>query len=402
MLAGGGAQRDASRARARGRVALALAVLAAIAGAAALAWLAAPGGAPPAAAGLADCARQPEDRAAQRACSVAAMLRDLRAPGDPTPALARIDAEVNRIGGYPAANCHVLMHTVGRRYAQAHRVTLATLMDALPRSNDPGCAAGFAHGVITAIAPEVLRAGSAAAEKLCGEAGTRYQRYSCVHGLGHAYMRFYDASLTPALRLCRALGANSAADCAQGAYHDLWLAIAGADETTPPAEAIGDVRTLCSRQPPAFVRACWYRSFIDTRPAGYETSTAGDLTRICAGTQALQRQGCITAASVIGSPNPLRQMRVCSRLPRGDVLACVRGVKVQNLLGTPARNQLRVIARCSWLEAEVATRCFEWLGKVLAVITDGGFERRGCPQVAQPAACRRGARALDGPLVTFS
>lgn len=402
MLAPGDERQDAPRARARGRAVTACAVLTAIAVVAVVVWIAAPAGGPAAPPALADCTRLQADRAAQRECSVAAMLRDLRAPGDPTPALEQINADVDRIGSYPAANCHVLMHTVGRRYARLHGVTLATLMDALPRSNDPGCAAGFAHGVITAIAPDVLRAGSAAVGKLCGAASTRFQRYSCVHGLGHAYMRFYDASLTPALRLCRALGAGSAPDCAQGAYHDYWLAIAGLDETRPPAQAISDVRTLCARQPRAFVRACWYRSFIDTRPAGYETSAAGDLTRICAGTTALQRQACITAASVIGSPNPLRQMRVCSQLPRSDVLACVRGVKVQNLLGTPARNQLRVIARCAWLPADLATGCYEWLGKVLAVITDGAFEQRGCPQVAQPRACRRGARSYDGPLVTFS
>ena len=350
---------------------------------------------------LADCASE-TTRAAMRRCYTSRMLREVRGVRAPTAVLARIDRDVNRIGDYPAANCHVLMHTVGRRYAELRKVTLATLMEYLPRNNDPGCAAGFAHGVITQIAPQVLRAGPAAAEELCGKAQTRFLRYSCTHGLGHAYMRDYAASLTPSLRLCRALGPNAAPDCAQGAYHDYWLAIAGRDETRRPPRPTSDVRVLCRRQPREFVLGCWYRAFIESRPAGYQTKSAADLRYICRDTGGLQREGCITAASVIGSPNPLRQMRVCSQLPSEDVLPCVRGVKVQNLIGTPASNQLRVIARCSWLRGPLATGCYEWLGKVLAVITDGKFGDTGCPQVEQPRACLRGARSYNGPLVTFS
>lgn len=275
-------------------------------------------------------------------------------------------------------------------------------MDHLPRNNDPGCAAGFAHGVITQIAPQVLRAGPAAAEELCDKATTRFLRCSCTHGLGHAYMRYYAESLAPSLRLCRALGPDAAPDCAQGAYHDYWLAVAGSDETKRPARATTDVRALCARQPQAFVLGCWYRAFIESRPAGYQTKSAADLQDLCKDTSGLQREGCITAASVIGSVNPLRQMRVCSQLPKRDILACVHGVKVQNLIGTPASNQLLVIARCSWFNGPVATGCYEWLGKVMAVITDGKFGDSGCPQVEQPQACLRGARSYNGPLVTFS
>lgn len=362
--------------------------------------IARPAPGPAAAAKLTDCQRI-ADRREMRDCYTAAMLDELRPVRDPTAVLGRIDREVNRIGEYPAANCHTLMHTVGRRYAALHDVTLRTLMDHLPRSNDPGCAAGFAHGMVTAIAPAVLRAGPGV-DAVCDRAATRFQRYSCVHGLGHAYMRFHAEALEPALRLCRALGPDAAPDCAQGAYHDYWLAIAGADETTRPANATTDPHALCERQPSEFVRACWYRAFIDTRPAGYQTQSAADLMRICADTSGLQRAGCITAASVIGSPNPLRQMRVCAQLPARDAVDCVRGVKVQNLVGTPAINQLRVIDRCSWFSGREASGCYEWLGKVLAVITDGRFGTSGCPRVARPESCRRGARAFNGPLVTFS
>jgi hypothetical protein len=384
------------------RVAVALAL--AVCLVAAIAALATLGPTPPqepARTTLADCERATSN-AGKRACYTRTMLREVRAARDPTPVLARISAAVNRIGEFPAANCHVLMHTVGRRYADLHDVTLATLMEYLPQSNDAGCAAGFAHGMITAIAPEILRAGPAASEKTCARALTRFGRYSCTHGLGHAYMRFYAEALGPSLRLCRALGDNAAPDCAQGAYHDYWMAIQGSDETRRPARATTSARALCGRQPREFVSACWYRAFIESRPTGYRTRTAGDLTRICRDIRGIQRDGCITAASVIGSPNPLTQMRVCARLPDRDQSPCVRGVKVQNLIGSPAANQLRVIERCAWFQGRVATACYEWLGKVLEVISDGAFSREGCPRTARPQPCLRGARSADGPLVTFS
>jgi hypothetical protein len=65
----------------------------------------------------------------------------------------------------------------------------------------------------------------------------------------------------------------------------------------------------------------------------------------------LQREACITAASVIGPADPAR-----------------------------------------------------WLGKTIGVLTDGGFAQAGCPQLAAPARrqCRAGAAGMDEALVTFS
>ena len=45
------------------------------------------------------------------------------------------------------------------------------------------------------------------------------------------------------------------------------------------------------------------------------------------------------------------------------------------------------------------------MGKALAVVTDGRFERAGCPKLAAADArreCREGARTMDEALVTFS
>ena len=87
-------------------------------------------------------------------------------------------------------DCHGLMHTVGRAaYAAENGVTLEALMTYLPQTNEPGCSAGFAHGLVTAVAPEIDLGDPASSVAVCDEALTRYRRYSCVHGFGHAFMR---------------------------------------------------------------------------------------------------------------------------------------------------------------------------------------------------------------------
>src|SRR5688572_31597218 len=78
------------------------------------------------------------------------------------------------------------MHTVGREFASEHDVTLASLMTYLPQSNEPGCTAGFAHGLVTGVAPQIDLSRPAESAAVCDETDTRYQRYSCVHGFGHA------------------------------------------------------------------------------------------------------------------------------------------------------------------------------------------------------------------------
>jgi hypothetical protein len=70
----------------------------------------------------------------------------------------------------------------------------------------------------------------------------------------------------------------------------------------------------------------------------------------------------------------------------------------------PRVNQLR-LQRCDRFDRGTATACFEWFGKMLSVITNGGFESWGCPMLNEPAArdaCVRGAKRMDEALVTFS
>ncbi len=234
------------------------------------------------------------------------------------PTVAAITIAATNEGGFLLSSCHGLMHTVGRTYAREAGVTLANLKDYLPRSNDPGCSAGFAHGLVTGVGAQIdpRRPGEAAA--VCTQAGTRYQRYSCVHGLGHAFMRIYDDRLAPALDLCGALGPRVAPDCAQGAYHDYWFAVVGADEASLPDGAVTDPRRLCGAQPTEFVRPCWYRAFVDNRPEGIVVDSPEHLDVLCEGLDGLQREACVTGAAVIGPADPAVQLELCAGLERSS------------------------------------------------------------------------------------
>ncbi len=296
------------------------------------------------------------------------------------------------------------MHTVGRTYALEQGISLAELKDVLPRSNDPGCSAGFAHGVVTGLAEDIDAAKPRDAAAVCASAGTRYQRYSCVHGLGHAFMRIHGDVLEPSLALCDALG-EPAPDCAQGAYHDYWFAIVGADGASLSGRAVTDPRQLCAAQATRFVRPCWYRAFVDNRPAGIEVDSPEHLEVLCDGLVGLQREACMTAASVIGPADPELQLQLCAGLARpADIVGCIRGTKVQNLLGAATPELVRLIGRCELFERAPSAACYRWLGTTLAVLTDGAFGRTGCPQLAGAAgrSCRMGASAMEGALVTFS
>jgi len=323
---------------------------------------------------------------------------------DPLAAVAAISQEAYAESGPLLVNCHGLMHAVGRKLAAERGITLATLMDYLPKSNDPGCSAGFAHGLVTAVAPQIDTSKPKEAASICGEAKTRYERYSCVHGFGHAFMRIYSDRLEPALALCRKLG-QQAPDCAQGAFHDYWFSIGGFDDAAKQADPVTDPAVLCGRQAEEFVRPCWYRAFVDNRP-DTPVTRATDLDRLCLGLAGLQRDACITAASVVGPADPRAQMALCYGYRGDEALACVRGVKAQNFLGRGSDLYVDLIKRCdAFGEDRVRLGCYRWLGKAIAVLTNGAFERSGCLALQSDDAidaCVAGAKSMNEALVTFS
>ncbi len=354
---------------------------------------------------LDECARAGAEVA--RDCYIEAFTALVRGAEDPRPAVEAITDAAWKEGAGLLSDCHGIMHTVGRTYAEEAGLELGTIMTVLPQSNDPGCSAGFAHGMVTAVAPDIDPSRPGEAARVCGDSGTRYQEYSCVHGFGHAFMRVYGSKVDAALDLCTGLGPRAAPDCAQGAYHDYWFALAGYDAAEPPEEAIRDPRALCGDAPRAFVRPCWYRAWVENRPEAFAVATPEDLDALCFQLTGLQRAACISGAAVIGPADPAAQLALCAQLPDdADAIACVRGTKVQNLLREPPEALVDLVARCDGFgAARVRSACVRWLGKATAVLTDGAFAEDGCPQLATARArreCAAGAASMDTALETFS
>ena len=322
---------------------------------------------------------------------------------DPANELPRIDAYVHSVGGWLQANCHVMMHTVGRRYGKKEHVTLTNLLNYLPKTNDPGCSAGFAHGMLIALGPQIQKLGPKGAAADCHRAPTRYQRYSCIHGLGHAYARQFNDFLDPALASCSKLGPDDALDCSQGVFHDYWIAVAGLDGTRKTTGTVTSPRKLCGAQPARYVRVCWYRALLERPPAKIPTTASG-LLALCSGLQGLQLSGCLTGASLIRSDDPMEQLHTCAQLKGSEAADCLRGLRVQTYALAPFSTKLGLIRACADV-ASAQRACYEWLGKTLNVITNGTFEMKGCSQLKYAStrdACVRGARSYEGALETFS
>jgi hypothetical protein len=294
-----------------------------------------------------------------------------------------------------------MMHEVGRRYAQRKGVTLANLQQYIPRSNDPNCSAGFGMGLTMHLGRDLVRDPQGAG-RTCLTQGTRFRSYTCIHGLGHAYMRAHHGELQRALRSCREMRNGHAADCGQGAYHDYWISLSGGDGTTRPKGAITSPRVLCGRADLLFVRGCWYRTFLERRPSGGVT-TARDIERLCRRLEGLQRGGCVSAASLIVPGEPREHLAVCSKLKGRDAVNCVRALRVAGLANRPVQ-QLELTRQCRTMPAAAVAECYEWLGRALSVVSNGRFDGHGCARLTGSArtSCRAGVAETRAPLITFA
>jgi hypothetical protein len=257
-------------------------------------------------------------------------------------------------------------------------------------------------GLVMALGPSIIRTGGKSALKTCEELPTRLRQFTCVHSLGHALMRGYHETIFLAVNACTKLGARYAPDCAQGAFHDYWISLRGADETTTPLHAINSPRRLCA-QYAQYALACWYRYWIEQAP-GPVILNVRDLLGLCRGLAGGQRAGCVAGASKDVYDTPAAQARLCASLRAApDALACLRGVANQAFVGQP-RREVALFKECAHMPAGARDGCAAWFGKTFNVLENGRFLAHGCPDVvpAFRAACVTGARRWGEPLVTFS
>jgi hypothetical protein len=350
---------------------------------------------------LTECAALKEQK--QRQCYVSGLLKMVEASGDPASELPEIDKKVRSSGGFLASNCHILMHEVGRTFARRHDVTLETMYRYVPKSNDPGCSAGFGMGMVMHLGAKLVL-DPRGVLSVCTALPTRFREYTCVHGSGHAFMRGYHGLLAHAVEACKKLGPRFTPDCAQGAFHDYWISLGGGDGTTRPKNADLDPKTVCGRFS-SFARPCWYRFFWERRQAE-QIADGEDMAALCQGLKGMQRAGCIGGASLLlaRGGDPVLHTRACVRLAGPDALNCLRGVNVPVLAGNRFE-QLRLLRTCSALPESTRGGCYSWFGRTLNVVTNGRFEKAGCSQLGTPlarASCVAGARKLGQALGTFA
>ncbi len=174
-----------------------------------------------------------------------------------------------------------------------------------------------------------------------------------------------------------------APDCAQGAFHDYWISLRGADGTVRRAHGVSP-RFLCNGHL-WYVRPCWFRYFVE-QAIGPIVDSARSIRTACAGLHRLQRYGCVSAAALSIPEDPLTQTRICARLAARDAGACLRGVAVQALQRSKPR-QRALFALCTHMPRGARSDCERWFGRTLALVTNGRFR---CPDTA----CRQGASII--------
>ncbi len=80
-------------------------------------------------------------------------------------------------------------------------ITLENMFRYVPRSNDPGCSAGFGMGMVIYLGTKLVL-DPRSVVPTCTRLPTRFREYTCIHGTGHALMRGYHGQLAGAVLAC--------------------------------------------------------------------------------------------------------------------------------------------------------------------------------------------------------
>jgi len=113
--------------------------------------------------------------------------------------------------------CHPLIHSIGRTYAEKSSNVLGAFAE-----GDPFCWSGYYHGVMEQIVAEVGKDNlKSEINKICSGIPGRisFDRYNCVHGLGHGLMALTNNEVFRSLDMCNNLrGALVRSWCGTGVF----------------------------------------------------------------------------------------------------------------------------------------------------------------------------------------
>ena len=166
--------------------------------------------------------------------------------------------------GFLLANCHGIMHTVAREYALRTQLTLAKLMDNLPRDQRPGLLRGLrprardrGRAGDRALGPD----GGQQALRRVRDALPALQLHARLRACVHAAQQRLDPAVAADVRAAR-LGRR--ARLLAGRLPRL-LVRGQRARRHEQAQGCGDRPARAVRRAAAaFVRTCWYRAFVET------------------------------------------------------------------------------------------------------------------------------------------
>jgi hypothetical protein len=308
--------------------------------------------------GLSACVPRQTDDRELISCIAKVVTAQLKEDPNPASLIPKFDREVSRRGGQWPNDCHPAMHLTGSDWAKSHHVTLINLQEYLPRSNSNNCSAGFAHGMISVLGLNPAKA-VAMMKSVCAKTESRAIQFACIHGIGHGLRRTMG-SPSVALKGCAALPAAAVSDCAQGIYHDFFMAVLEAPDVNKPLgtnkvvlkDLIGKNKIrkesskldqFCLTQPKQFLKECWYR--LAAGPGlTVNVSSASDISFTCGGLSEPQHGACITGLSTARLP-PKKIVAACRGLIETSVQDSVRCISGLDLLSVgwsaPAKGPAR-------------------------------------------------------------
>jgi hypothetical protein len=105
-------------------------------------------------------------------------------------------------GGYPRLYCHTLLHPIGE--AAGHEYP--SVAEAY-KYGDTFCRSGYYHGVLEGVfghegSEELLDNLDSLCAEVDGKERYSYDYFSCVHGVGHGLMAYFDHDLLESLEGC--------------------------------------------------------------------------------------------------------------------------------------------------------------------------------------------------------
>ncbi len=279
-------------------------------------------------------------------------------------ALADLKARYNA-GGNAKTFCHPLLHLIGAKAGKEY----GSVAEAYKHA-DPFCRAGYYHGVLEGIFGDAQGGGEkllSQLDSICadvpGKSRYSYEYFSCVHGIGHGLMAYFDHDLFKSLDGCTKLSpAWEQSTCSGGVFMENVISdspeepsrFLKSDDPLYPCDAVdaafrgqcylmqtshilvmydGDFAktfSVCRSVEAAYRDICFQSLGRDA--SGYSYSDAASAAVLCAkGANLGERSNCLIGAAVdyIQSASPDSARALCVLGEEGARVPCVQAVEAQ-------------------------------------------------------------------------